>query len=243
MKSAEEFLEHLKTAQMSASPQPALSSTDTPEFKIDSTLISALKRGWHIAPVLARSKDFPREAVAGLPTQDFAQVSQWWEQYFETGCNWAAEMGARSDLLIMEFDYEVGRRMLPHLCGNNWSWQATLQFTDPNARFVCFHHSGQRLRAIGSDFPGVRIHRRSCILIPPSTYSTGAEVSYLNPGSKVLDLPDWLLDVRRKNNELRILATMMTRIASQHKFRMLNGTMSLTESRISQNKIGPLWLN
>jgi hypothetical protein len=66
--------------------------------------------------------------------------------------------------------------------------------------FVCFHYSGERLRAIGRDFPGVRIHRRSCILIPPSTYNTGAQVSYLNPGSKVLDVPDWLLDGRQANH-------------------------------------------
>jgi hypothetical protein len=51
----------------------------------------------------------------------------------------------------MEFDYLVGRRVLPHLCGNNWSWRPTLQFTDSDARFVCFHYSGQPLRAIGRD--------------------------------------------------------------------------------------------
>jgi bifunctional DNA primase/polymerase-like protein len=199
MKSAEEFLEHLKKAQAPAASQPRSSSIDSPEIEFDSTLTSALKRGWHIAPVLARSRYFPSKALAGHPTNDFVQISQCWEQYFESGCNWAVEMGARSDLLIMEFDCEVGRRMLPHLCGNNWSWRTTLQFTDQNARFVCFHYSGQPLRAIGRDFPGVRIHQRSCILIPPSTYSTGAQVSYLNPGSKVSDVPDWLLDVRRTN--------------------------------------------
>jgi hypothetical protein len=199
MKSAEEFLKNFKTPQMPASSQPRSSSIVASEIELDSTLTSALKRGWHIAPVLARSKNFPSKALAGHPTNDSVQVSQWWEQYFQSGCNWVAQMGARSDLLIMEFDYEVGRRMLPLLCGNNWSWRASLQFTDPNARFVCFHYSGQRLRAIGSDFPGVRIHHRSCILIPPSIYNTGAQVSYLNPGSKVLDLPDWLLDVRPTN--------------------------------------------
>ncbi len=194
MKSAEEFLEHLKTAQASIASQPRLSSIDAPEIEIDSTLASALNRGWHIAPVLARSKNFSSEALAGRPTNDFGQISQWWEQFFQSGCNWAAELGARSDLLILEVDYQVGRHMLPNLCGSNWSWRTTLQFTDENARFVCFHHSGERLRAIGRDFPGVRIHRRSCILIPPSAHSTGAQVSYLNPGSKVQDAPVWLLD-------------------------------------------------
>jgi hypothetical protein len=199
MKSAEEFLESLKTVRVPAS-QPRLSSSDAPTIEMPASLSSALSRGWHIAPVLARSKDFPKQALAGAPTRDFDQVSQWWEQYFQGGCNWAVELGARSDLLVMEFDYEVGPRVLPHLCGNNWSWRTTLQFTDANARFVCFHHSGERLRAIGRDFPGVRIHRRSCILIPPSTHSTGARVSYLNPGSKVLDLQDWLLDGRQTNH-------------------------------------------
>ena len=191
MKSAEEFLDNLKTSQADGASQPRLSSISAPE--IDSTLTSALKRRWHIAPVLAQSKNFSVKALAGRPTNDFVQVSHWWEQYFQSGCNWAVELGARSDLLIMEFDYNVGRRMLPHLCGNNWSWRTTLQFTDQNSRFVCFHYSGQPLRDIGRDFPGVRIHSRSCILIPPSTYSTGAQLSYLNPGAKVLDLQNWLL--------------------------------------------------
>jgi hypothetical protein len=198
MKSAEEFLESLKSVRVPAS-QPRLSSSDAPEIDMPSSLSSALNRGWHIAPVLAQSKDFPSQALAGAPTRDFDQVSQWWEQYFQNGCNWAVELGARSDLLVMEFDYEVGPRVLAHLCGNSWSWCTTLQFTDANARFVCFHHSGERLRAIGRDFPGVRIHRHSCILIPPSSYSTGAQVSYLNPGAKVLDVQDWLLDGRRPN--------------------------------------------
>ena len=198
---AEEFLKNLKTAQAPAATQPRSASSDAPEIEIPSSLASALKRGWHIAPVLARSKNFPIKALAGHPTNDFVQVGQWWEQYFKTGCNWAVELGARSDLLIMEFDYEVGRRMLPHLCGNDWSWRSTLQFTDADARFVCFRHSGQRLRAIGRDFPGVRVHSRSCLLIPPSTYSTGAQVSYLNPGSKVLYLQDWLLASSPNRNE------------------------------------------
>lgn len=201
MKSAEEFLQHLKTSQAPAASKPRLSSVGAPEIELDSTLTSALKRGWHLAPVLARSKDFPRSALAGQPTNNSEQVSQWWEQYFKSGCNWAVELGARSDLLILEVDYEVGRRMLPHLCSDNWSWRPTLQFTDPKARFICFHYSGQPLRAIGRDFSGVRIHRHSCILIPPSTYNTGAQVSYLNPGSKVLDLPDWLLDMSTISNE------------------------------------------
>lgn len=200
MKSAEEFIEHLKTAQASVPSQPTLSPTNAPEIEIDSTLASALERGWHIVPVLARSKDFPRNALAGHPTRDSGRISQWWEQYFKSGCNWAVEIGTRSDLIIMEFDHEVGHHVLPHLCGNDWSWRATLQFTDLNARFVCFRHSGQPLRAIGREFPGVRIHRRSCILIPPSTYNTGAQVSYLNPGSKVLDTPDWLLNSSRTKN-------------------------------------------
>jgi hypothetical protein len=92
------FLENLKTAQVPAS-QLMLSSSDAPQIEIPSSLASA--RGRHFAPVLARSKDFPSRALAGSPMLDFVQVSQWWEQYFQRGCNRAVEMGARSDLLIL----------------------------------------------------------------------------------------------------------------------------------------------
>jgi hypothetical protein len=199
MKSAEEFLKQLRTARESASQRTSSLLTHEPEIEVNWCLTAALKRGWLVAPVLARSKNFLRGALAGHPTRDSAQVSDWWKQY-KSDCNWAAELGAHSHLLILEFDYDVGRQMLPHLCGESMSWRKTLQFTDATSRFACFNYSGEHVRAIGSNLPGVHLHTRNCILIPPSTDSTGARVSYLNPGSRVLDLPDWLLDSGRTNN-------------------------------------------
>jgi hypothetical protein len=201
MKSAEKFLENLKAEHLPALSQPLSSGIDAPGVEIPSSLTSALKRGWPIVPVLAQSKYFSSKALAGHPTRDSVQVREWWRQYFENGVNWATELGARADLLVLEFDYEVGHRILPHLCGGDLSWRKTLQFTDAHARFACFHYTAQRLRSLGEKYQGVRVHTRNFILIPPSTYSTGEEVSYLNPGSKVLEAPDWLLETSRTRNE------------------------------------------
>lgn len=203
MKSAEEFLKNLHRDRVSASAKLGTSSAQSLEIELDSTLTSALSRGWHIAPVLARSMYFSRQALAGYPTQDRAQVCHWVKEYTQHGCNWAVETGARSGLLILEFDYEAGQQSLGYLCGEEWSWRGTLQFTDMNSRFVCFRNSGQRIRMVGRDVPGIRIHWDNLVLIPPSVLDSGAEIAYLNPGARVLDLPDWLLDVRRTRTKTK----------------------------------------
>lgn len=197
MKSEEEFLRSFHRDRVSASAHLDLSSAHSPEIEMDSTLTSALSREWYIAPVLARSRYFSRQALAGDPTLDFVQVCGWVREYTSDGCNWAVETGARSGLLILEFDYEVGRQTLRDLSKDDKSWCKTLQFTDLNSRFVCFRKSGRRTHIVGRDLPGIQIHWDNLVLIPPSVLNSGAQIAYLNPGTRVLDLPDWLLDVRR----------------------------------------------
>jgi Bifunctional DNA primase/polymerase, N-terminal len=197
MKSAEEFLRKFREGQIVASVQHGPLPSDLSEIDLDSTLTSALQRGWCIAPALARSKYFSRIAVAGNPTQDLAQIRYWAREYAACGCSWVVETGKRSALLVLEFTYDIGRETLQRLCEDDWSWRTTLQFTNSNARFVCFTYSGQQTRKLGSDFPGVRIHRGECLLIPPSVTGKGDQISYLNSCAQVLDFPDWLLAVSR----------------------------------------------
>lgn len=200
MKSVEQFLR--QRSQTSASISPFLPATDLSHIELDLSLTSAVMRGWHIAPVLARRKYFPRKALAGYPTQDLVQIRHWVREYSKCGCNWAVETGIRSHLLVLEFDYAASRKTLPHFCKEDWSWRTSLQFSDPHAHFVCFCYSGQRLRAIGREYPGIRIHLGSCILIPNSRRLNDSEVSYLNPHAPVLELPSWLLYVARSNSEV-----------------------------------------
>jgi hypothetical protein len=203
MKSVAEFLNNLDKVQPSVLKPSLVSATDYSRVELDSSLKSAVMRGWHIAPVLARSKYFSRTAIAGYPTVDLIQLSHWDKEYSPSGCNWAVETGLRSHLLILEFDYATGRKMLRELSNGDWGWQSSLQFSDPSARFVCFRYSGQRVRALGRDFPGIRIHLGNCILIPNSKYVDNSEISYLNPHARVLDLPNWLLYVVKTAGEAK----------------------------------------
>jgi hypothetical protein len=201
MKSVEEFFQTFQHAQESSSFQHELSSTDLCQIELDSTLTLAIQRGWHIAPVLARSKYFRPSALAGYPTRDLIQLSHWVREYSECGCNWVVETGAKSGLLVLEFTYDIGREMVRYLCEDDWSFRSTLQFTDHNARFVCFRYSGQQIRILGDDFPGVYIHLGKCLLMPPSQTAMDFQISFLNPMAKLLDLPDWLLDARQGATE------------------------------------------
>jgi hypothetical protein len=119
------------------------------------------------------------------------------------GCNWAVETGAKSGLFILEFDYEAGQQSLEYLCSDEWSWRGTLQFTDMNSRFVCFRNSDRRTHIAERDLPGIQIHWDDLVLIPPSVLDSGAEIAYLNPGARLLDLPDWLLDVRQTKTKTK----------------------------------------
>jgi hypothetical protein len=195
MKSVEEFFKKFKEAQTCGSIEPQLASPNSKDFQLDSTLISAVKRGWHIAPFFARGKYFLRSALAGKPTQSLAQIHQWSAE--QCGWNWAVETGKRSGLLILEFNYDIGPQTMLHLCGGEWSWRTTLQFTNSNSRFVCFIYSGQKIRNLSEKFQGLRVHCGDYVLIPPSSTSKGEKVSYLNPASRLLNFPDWLLDSSR----------------------------------------------
>ncbi|MGD0096958.1 MAG: bifunctional DNA primase/polymerase [Terracidiphilus sp.] len=204
MISAEEFLKKFKEGQATVKVQHELSPNDLSDFQLDSALTSALERGWYLAPVLTRSRYFLRRALAGEPSQDLVEISRWAREYSECGCNWAVETGARSGLLILEFTYDVGGETVRRLGEDDWSWRTTLQFTDQNARFVCFRYSGQRIRAIRSEFLGARTHLDDCLLIPPSVMPKGSQLTYLNPGAKVLGLPNWLLGKPESSGEALI---------------------------------------
>jgi hypothetical protein len=201
MISAEEYLANLKLKQVVASASTLPSASDPLSVELDSALTSALHRGWYLAPVLAQSKYFPQEAVAGSPTNDLGQICRWAKEYSQYGCNWAVETGARSGLVVLEFDYDMGRYAVQSLCRDDLSWRTTLQFTSSNARFVCFRYSGQRIRAVGREFPGVRLHCGSYLLIPPSVYADGSEISYLNRSARILEFPSWLLRTSPGTNQ------------------------------------------
>jgi len=211
MISAEEFLRKFKEEQACASVQRELSSTAQSDFELDSALTSALQRGWYLAPVLTRSKYFLRRSLEGEPTQHLAQIRLWASAYSECGCNWVVETGIRSGLLILEFTYDIGQATIRYLLEDDCSWHTTVQFTDQNARFVCFRYSGQRIRTLGTRFPGVTIHLDDCILIPPSITTKASQISYLNPCARTLELPDGLLakcgtrreDLSRSDNDGR----------------------------------------
>jgi hypothetical protein len=192
MKSVSELLVGTKKQRAFNSIGLSSESTIDPAAELDGALISALKRGWQIAPVLAKSKYFPRTALAGVPTNDPLTIRQWAAELSDQACNWAVETGVRSNLLILGFNYELGHDAFSDLCGDDRSWCTSLQFTDSNERFICFQYSGQRIRAIGSEFPGVRVLRGGCTLIPPSVMSDGTETSYLNTNAMIRDVPDWL---------------------------------------------------
>ncbi len=172
--------------------EPVTKLTSSTGIALEGALISAINRGWQIVPVLAESKYFPRNALAGAPTSDPLKISHWAGEFSNRICNWAVEVGARSELLILGVDYGIGSEAFKHISGEDRSWCTSLQFTDSNERFICFRYSGEHLRNIGLEFPGVRLIKRGYTLVPPSVLSHGEEVSYLNPHAVVHELPYWL---------------------------------------------------
>lgn len=67
-------------------------------------------------------------------------------------------------------------------------WSDTLAFGDEATRFFFFIRPAQRLRFLGSRFPGVKVHSRESGLlqIPPSWFVSGAPLKWIDPDTAIL---------------------------------------------------------
>jgi hypothetical protein len=107
-------------------------------------------------------------------------------------------MSLASGLLVLEVG-QTGRSAIRFLSHDDSIWNNTLQFRNGDTRYVCFRYAGQRLRRLRS-FDGIKIHAAngSLLPIPPTVFSSGDCLTYLDPGARLAATPNWLIEGGRE---------------------------------------------
>jgi hypothetical protein len=82
---------------------------------------------------------------------------------------------------------------LRFLSGDEWDWRNTLQFRAGQTRYILFHYPEKRLRRLGVEFQGLRVHAGTPILMPPSVIGGGIRLAFCNPGACIEKAPEWLM--------------------------------------------------
>lgn len=195
MINAEVFLANLRNSYPVPVESQHLAAEDFPE--LPRSVVHALNRGWALAPVFAHSHSASiKRSMAGFPTTDPVSLVSLAREYPK--CNWAVETG--NGLLILEVNtLEANNesfRSLRQLCQGAWQWRRTLEFRCGPTHFFAFHHAAHRVRFLGNQFPGLKLHwHGSPVLLPPSWFVYGPPVVYASdPEIALLDAPLWLID-------------------------------------------------
>ncbi|MGA7159233.1 MAG: bifunctional DNA primase/polymerase [Acidobacteriaceae bacterium] len=186
MKSAEQFLEALLGGAVAhAKPIP----TNILPREVE----EAASRGLRLAPIRSLSR-FPsgREQI-GSPTVDLVQLRSFAIE--SPMCNWAM---STDDVIVLEYNSELGRHALCELCDGDWDgWRDTLQFRSGGSgtkRSLLFRRTEQKLRNLGARSPGLRLHSRDMILVPPSRFLTGPPLAWLDISAAIKEVPWWLVN-------------------------------------------------
>ena len=171
--------------------------------EIAAEIEAAARRGWNIFPVLTRSRHASyADAWIVQATCDLKQLRQWAAEHAD--CNWAVATGAESGVLVLEMDrvfgQRIGREMRRHDPHESDRIEQTLTvmagYGESAARYAFFRWPRyRRMRPLRQSFtPGVRLHgEEDSVLIPPSTMTSGARYTYVDPEADPLPAPSWLL--------------------------------------------------
>jgi hypothetical protein len=188
--SATDFLEQLANRRRQEQAE-ALQSLSVPhDLELPRELMIAVNFGGLLSPVLARSVYASAQACIGPPTSDPLILLKYFAAH--PGCNWNLSTGVESGIIAVEFDHVAARESLAYLCAGDDDWHRTLRFDTAHACFALFELSTPCIRSRFNRFPGLTVHCRDGILVPPSIVA-GRELAYVDPFARLEAAPRWLL--------------------------------------------------
>lgn len=164
----------------------------SPNFRLPRELELAIKYGWFLQPVFARSTYAGRSARTGVPDNSREQIEYWAATYSD--CNWELTVGRDSDVMAIEVDMQVAQESLSALGGDDLSaFERTLRYEAGARRSVAlFHYAGKICRCA---LPGIRVlSDGETLLVPPSRLSRDVELSYADPFAAPGDPPKRLFE-------------------------------------------------
>jgi hypothetical protein len=103
---------------------------------------------------------------------------------------WSLKLG---EVVALEYAPQIGRCALAHLCNHDWDvWPGTLQYRWGNSLYLLFSAEAIQTRELGKRFPGVRLHNRGLLPIPPSCFGNGPQLHFVRLVAPIVRLPKWL---------------------------------------------------
>lgn len=169
-----------------------------PDFCLSRDLEIAIKYGWFIQPVLARSIYVSASARVGVPDNTRAQIEYWAAAYPD--CNWELTLGRESGVMAVQADMSVAGESLRLLssddCGD---FVRALRFEAGAHRWIALFRYLENIPAFRG-LPGVKVlSDGETVLAPPSRLGPdrlGREFQffYTNPFAPLGDPPQWLLE-------------------------------------------------
>lgn len=188
MKDVSAFLEEVAESRRSAQIAARASFVIPPDFILHPALEVALKHGFQLRPVLARSPYIACSSATEAPSCDRDQIEYWWALHRERA-NWFLEMG--EEVVSLEIDPQLCQHSLGILAGNDFSWLNTLQFP-VFGKLHLLYRAVEDLPSLES-YPGLRLYTFGSILVPPSRTRKGVELAYDAPHVSLLSA-DWIRD-------------------------------------------------
>jgi hypothetical protein len=187
MKTAIDFLAEVASLRLQTQLDERKPFRAPLDFELPAPLEVALRHRWKIVPVLARSPLAVNSASCGVPSSDREQVEFWLARYPEA--NWSLATGP-SGVIGLEIETGLARSWLADFTEDESDWTRTLRFMCGSRRFMLFA-SNAGFESLAA-YPGLRVHARTRILIPPSRLPNGDELAYADSHAPLLDPPNWL---------------------------------------------------
>jgi hypothetical protein len=187
MKTVDDFLAEVASLRLKNQIKERKAFRAPTDFALPAALEVALRHRLRIVPLLARSQFSVNSASVGVPSSDREQIKSWSCRYPEA--NWLLATGPAS-VTALEIETGLATSWLADFTEDESDWPRTLQFTSGSRRFMLFASNGgfESLAA----HPGLRVHTRTRILIPPSRLPSFEELAYADSHAPLLDTPNWL---------------------------------------------------
>ena len=184
----ETFLQQLIARRRFEQAQACSSTVLGADFKLPAALSVAIQNHWVISPVLARSPFAPRAAYVGEPDLNPAVIAYWAATYPDA--NFALVPGPESGVFGLQIDPRKAKYLLQSLDEEEgWDWQQTLRFRAGNSWYAMLAWPEAGLRTSSPSLPGIVVHSRGPILIPPSQSVDDIRLEYDDPRLGPADPP------------------------------------------------------
>jgi len=188
MKTVDDFLAEVASSRLETQIEERKAFRAPPGFELPSALQVALRHRWQIAPVLARSELAVNSASGGVPSSHREQIEYWLARYPEA--NWSLVTGPASGVTALEIETTLASSWLADFTEDEGDWTRTLRFTSGSRCFLLFA-SNADIQSLAV-YPGLRLHTRTRILIPPSRLPNGDQLAYADSHAPLLAPPNWL---------------------------------------------------